>query len=89
MANNRMLLIHRATGRAYILAKWYPRQGWCPRVDDDSEEFSDFLDEHQTIDWEGGADFDLAYENEEGLRYSSNRPLKVTRKLKIDDCRGV
>lgn len=77
MANNRMILVHRATGRAYVLAKWYPNSGWRPVMDE--SKFSNFLDEHEIIDWGSGADFDLAYESEDGLVYSSHDPLKVTR----------
>ena len=78
MSNNRMLLVHRATGRALVLGGWYPSTGWGASQGLTAR-LNKFFDEFETIDWENGADFDLAYESEDGLVYVSHEPLIVTR----------
>jgi hypothetical protein len=73
MANNRMLIVHKATGRAVIIAKYYPNNGWAATKAD----LEKFMDEFVPADFEKGDDFVLAYESGADFQYVSRAPLKV------------
>lgn len=81
MPNNRMLLVHKRTGRAVILAKWLPA-GWWPAEGVETK-LKTLFDEFDGTDWNNeGADFELVYESDEGFRYAQiggGVPLVVDR----------
>ena len=73
MANNRMLIVHKTTLRAMVIAKYYPSNGWAVST----TKLEAFLDKFEPDDWMKGDDFVLMYESDDRLRYASHDPLMV------------
>lgn len=82
MANNRMWLVHKSTGRAVLLAKFYPSAGWYhPAPETAGQKLNAFLDETES-DIADETEWELRYESEADFTYThdANEPVRVTRK---------
>lgn len=80
MANNRMWLVHKASGRAVLLAKFYPSIGWFhPAAPDMGEKVNSFLTETETSPTEE-TEWELRYESEPDFEYvaGGDEPVVVS-----------
>ena len=68
MANNRMYLVHKTTGKSILLAKYYPTPGWYQFHPE--EKLNEFFEQARTDSTEnrhvdymwGNTDFELRFE---------------------------
>jgi len=86
MANDRLILVHLPTKRAFVLAGWSPSYGW---EDHDKGRLADFLNEVTEVTPEmiGGeakaADFRIVSESgDEGWMWRTNTPDPLTIEVK-------
>jgi len=71
MANNRMYLINRRTGKQILLAKYYPSTGWCVFHDNLAVKLDVLLHENEPLPTSWG-DNDWEIEFEQRARGESN-----------------